>query len=126
MNVPESARLASRLSRAADLAFGLVAALGAVTLWGWSLNFARLRDFGAGRDRLAGGGLRARGRAPERVAARHALEPAHRRGGDALAPAGGFRRAARGGLAAHPGRAPGPVQRGVRPGCVHAAHDRLL
>src|SRR5438874_13548585 len=47
MNVPESARLASRLSRAADLAFGLVAALGAVTLWGWSLNFARLRDFGA-------------------------------------------------------------------------------
>jgi PAS domain S-box-containing protein len=42
-----SAPLLSRLTRAARLAFGLVAALAAVTLWGWALELPRLRDFGA-------------------------------------------------------------------------------
>ncbi|HZQ73885.1 MAG TPA: ATP-binding protein [Burkholderiales bacterium] len=36
-----------RLARAADLAFGVVAALGAITLWGWALGLPRLRDLGA-------------------------------------------------------------------------------
>src|SRR5712671_3702121 len=42
-----SATLLSRLTRAARLAFGLVAALAAVALWGWALDLPRLRDFGA-------------------------------------------------------------------------------
>ncbi|HEX2566054.1 MAG TPA: ATP-binding protein [Burkholderiales bacterium] len=41
MNVP------SRLARVANAAFGLVAVLGAATLWGWVLSVSRLRDLGA-------------------------------------------------------------------------------
>ncbi|HEY6820898.1 MAG TPA: ATP-binding protein [Burkholderiales bacterium] len=41
MNVP------ARLARIANFAFGIVAALGAVTLWGWTLSLPRLRDLGA-------------------------------------------------------------------------------
>lgn len=39
--------LLSRLTRAARFAFGLAAALAAVTLLGWALELPRLRDFGA-------------------------------------------------------------------------------
>jgi len=36
-----------RLQRAALLAYGLVAALGAFAIWGWAIGLPRLRDFGA-------------------------------------------------------------------------------
>ncbi|HEX5476796.1 MAG TPA: hypothetical protein VFX09_02990, partial [Burkholderiales bacterium] len=45
MHAP-SQSLTSRLSRAADLAYGLTAALGALAIWGWALGLPRLRDFG--------------------------------------------------------------------------------
>jgi PAS domain S-box-containing protein len=40
-------RLHSRLGRLARLCYGVVAVIGVVTLWGWVLGVARLRDLGA-------------------------------------------------------------------------------
>ncbi|HUQ26430.1 MAG TPA: ATP-binding protein [Burkholderiales bacterium] len=40
-------KLVFRLSRAALVAYGLAAALGAAAIWGWAANLPRLRDFGA-------------------------------------------------------------------------------
>src|SRR6185295_20378785 len=40
-------KLVLRLRRAALLAYGLVAALGAFAIWGWAIGLPRLRDFGA-------------------------------------------------------------------------------
>src|SRR5258706_12487327 len=42
-----NARLIPGLARAAPLGYGLAAALAALTLWGWALDFAWLRDLGA-------------------------------------------------------------------------------
>ena len=42
-----NARLIPGLARAAQLGYGLAAALAALTLWGWALDFAWLRDLGA-------------------------------------------------------------------------------
>ena len=61
---------------------------------------------------------------PTRVAARHARRAAHRRGGDALAAAGGVHRAARRRLDAARRRARRPVRRGGRHGAVHHGDDR--
>jgi PAS domain S-box-containing protein len=46
-SIPPIPELFPRLARAARLAYGLAAALAVVTLWGWTLNAPRLRDFGA-------------------------------------------------------------------------------
>ena len=41
------AKLMSRMTRSAHIAFGLVAALAALAIWGWAVDVALLRDFGA-------------------------------------------------------------------------------
>ena len=41
------AKLLSRLTRSAHAAFGLVAALAALALWGWAVDVPLLRDLGA-------------------------------------------------------------------------------
>ena len=42
-----NARLTRGLARAAEVAYGLAAALAALTLWGWALDMPSLRDLGA-------------------------------------------------------------------------------
>ena len=41
------AKLLSRMTRSAHIAFGLVAALAAMAIWGWAMHVPVLRDFGA-------------------------------------------------------------------------------
>src|SRR5262245_30615587 len=41
------AKLLSRMTRGAHAAFGLVAALAALALWGWAADLPALRDLGA-------------------------------------------------------------------------------
>jgi PAS domain S-box-containing protein len=47
MNAPAGAWLLPRLSRAAHLAYGLVACISALAISGWLFDIQRLRDFGA-------------------------------------------------------------------------------
>src|SRR5690606_32871371 len=47
MPLQHGGMLHTRLLRLAHYAYGLAAALAAVTLWGWVLDVPRLRDFGA-------------------------------------------------------------------------------
>jgi PAS domain S-box-containing protein len=47
MDSPAAEKLVPRLTRAAHWSFSVVAAIAAITIWGWALGIARLRNLGA-------------------------------------------------------------------------------